>query len=74
MPMPGLRIGKRLPTVAGAAGGRTRTTCAEGLGIEAQARQARYQAFARTYCPAKCWSPRNISTINVKPSAGAKTR
>ncbi|XNM58347.1 ATP-binding protein [Escherichia coli] len=39
----------------------------EGLGIEAQARQARYQAFARTHCPAKCWSPRNISTINVKP-------
>lgn len=39
----------------------------EGLGIEAQARQARYQAFARTLLPVKCWSPRNISTINVKP-------
>ncbi len=35
--------------------------------IEAQARQARYQAFARPCCPVKCWSPRNISTINVKP-------
>lgn len=28
----GLRIAKRLPTVAGAAGGRTRTTCARRTG------------------------------------------
>jgi len=34
----------------------------EGLGIEAQARH-----LPVPYCPAKCWSPRNISTINVKP-------
>ncbi len=37
--------------MAGAAGGRTCAACARGLGIEAQARQARYQAFARTLLP-----------------------
>lgn len=39
----------------------------EGLGIEAQARQARYQALPVPCCPVKCWLQRNISTINVKP-------
>lgn len=38
----------------------------EGLGIEAQARQARYQAFARTLLPGEVLVSRNISTINVR--------
>ncbi|XPE62072.1 ATP-binding protein [Shigella flexneri] len=33
----------------------SRTLAQEGLGIEAQARQARYQRLPVPYCPAKCW-------------------
>ena len=39
----------------------------EGLGIEAQARRRVIRHLPVPYCPAKCWSPRNNSTINVKP-------
>ncbi len=49
--------------MAGAAGGRARQLAQEGLGIEAQARQARYQDLPAPCCPVKCWLQRNISTI-----------
>ena len=39
----------------------------EGLGIEAQARRHVIRHLPAPCCPVKCWSPRNISTINVKP-------
>ncbi|MGQ7790485.1 ATP-binding protein [Shigella flexneri] len=46
----------------------------EGLGIEAQARQARYQAFARTRLPGEVLVTAQHLRSNAKPSAGAKTR
>ncbi|GHK97978.1 hypothetical protein ECZU20_27280 [Escherichia coli] len=39
----------------------------EGLGIEARRGRRVIRHLPVPYCPAKCWSPRNISTINVKP-------
>ncbi|GHL31507.1 hypothetical protein ECZU26_23320 [Escherichia coli] len=39
----------------------------EGLGIEARRGRRVIRHLPAPCCPVKCWSPRNISTINAKP-------
>lgn len=46
----------------------------EGLGIEAQARQARYQAFARTLLPGEVLVTAQHLDDQCETFAGAKTR
>lgn len=39
----------------------------EGWGLRPKRGRRVIRHLPVPYCPAKCWSPRNISTINVKP-------